>query len=410
MDRREPVVIIGGGPSGLAAAAAIAPHAPVLVLEREAQAGGIPRHCEHTGFGLRDLHRSMSGPAYARRLVMEAMNAGARIETRTMVTGWATLDTLEVTSPSGRREVTASAIVLATGARERARAARRIPGDRPAGVYTTGQLQQAVHLHHQRIGKRAVVVGAEAVSWSAVLTLREAGCEVVALTTEHPRAEAYAAMAMAGRLALRVGVRTSTRVVSVIGHGRVAGLEVEHVHTGAREVIECDTVVFTGDWIPDHELARSAGLVMDSGTLGPRTDGALRTSLPHVFAVGNLTHPVDTADVAALDGRHVAHGVLAHLSGSPLPAAAPVPIGIDAPFRWIAPSLLRIGVAPPRGRLLLWSETHVRNPRVLVHQDGRVIARQRMPWPAAPGRVFRVPWTMLRDAREDAGPLTVGLG
>ena len=259
-DRHEPVVIIGAGPSGLAAAAAIAPHAQVLVLERETQAGGIPRHCMHTGFGLRDLHRSMSGPAYARGLVMRALDAGARLETRTMVTGWADPNTLEVTSPEGRRRISASAIVLATGARERARAARHIPGDRPAGVYTTGQLQQAVHLFHQRIGSRAVVVGAEAVSWSAVLTLREAGCDVVTLTTRHERPDVYAPVPLVGRFALRVGVRTSTRVTAVLGHGRVTGVEVEHLHTGAREVIACDTVVFTGDWIPDHELARAAGL------------------------------------------------------------------------------------------------------------------------------------------------------
>ncbi len=407
---REPVVIIGAGPSGLAAAAALAPHTPVLVLEREAQAGGIPRHCAHQGFGLRDLHRSLSGPAYAQRLVRAALDAGVRIETRTMVTGWASADALEVTGPGGRRTVSADAIVLATGARERARAARRIPGDRPAGVYTTGQLQQAVHLHHQGVGTRAVIVGAEAVSWSAVLTLREAGCAVVGLVTRHERPDAYAPMARLGSLALHVGVRTSTEVTAVLGHGRVTGVEVADRRTGAREVIACDTVVFTGDWIPDHELARLAGLMMDAGTRGPAVDTALRTSQPHVFAVGNLVHPVDTADVAALDGRHVVHAVRTRLAGL-APLAAPVPIVAEAPFTWVAPSLMRPGdIAPARGRLLLWSDALVPVPRVVVRQDGRVLARQRLPWPAAPGRVFRVPWSMLGAVRGDGGPVSVSLG
>lgn len=405
------VLVIGAGPAGLRAARELAPRVDgeVLVLDREAEPGGIPRHSHHQGYGLRDLGRLLTGPAYARRLVGAAERAGALIRTQSMVTGWAGERSVEVTSPEGRQVIRAQAIVLATGARERARTARRIPGDRPAGVLTTGELQQQVYLEHRPVGTRAVVVGAESVSWSAVLTLRHAGVRVVAMTTEYPRPDSPLAFAIPGQLLLRRRVRTSTRVVRVVGRGRVSGVEVEDVATGTREVIACDTVVFTGDWIPDHELARSAGIPLDPGTLGPRVDTALRTGLPGIFAAGNLLHPVDTADVCALDGAHVASAVLAHLRGQ-VPPVAGVPIVAEAPLRWVAPSLLRPGdPAPARGRLLMWTQQPALTPSIAAYQEGRLIGARRVLWPAAPGRVFGVPSSLLANVRYEAGEVSIRL-
>ena len=410
MSERVRVAVVGGGPAGLSAAAALARRLGdgVLVIEREDEPGGIPRHSDHLGYGIRDLHRFVSGPEYARRLTAAARAAGARLETGAMVTGWAGDHALEVTSPRGRRVVEADAVVLATGARERPCPARHIPGDRPAGVHTTGQLQQLVHLHHRDVGSRAVIVGAELVSWSAVLTLRHAGCRPVLMTT----AGAHATLRFAGRAALGVPVLTRTRLVAVNGHGRVTSVDVEDLRTGRRHRVPCDTVVLTGDWIPDHELARTGGLVLDPGTLGPRVDTALATSRPGVFAAGNLLHPVDTADVAALDGAHVAPAVLAHLSGTGTPAAgdAHVELRCEAPLRWIAPQLVRPGgPAPVRGRLQLWCDELRALPRVVAVQDGRRIGATRLPWPAAPGRVFRVPFGLVADADPAGGPVTVAL-
>lgn len=405
------VVIVGGGPSGLTAAAALAPTVDgrVLVLEREAQTGGIPRHSDHLGYGLRDLRRFVSGPAYARRVTDAARDAGAELETEAMVTGWAGDRTLEVTSPRGRRVVTADAVVLATGARERPRTARLIPGDRPDGVYTTGQLQNLVHLHHADVGSRAVVVGSELVSWSAVLTLREAGCATVAMVTGQPRSESYAAFRIPGRALLRGPVLTRHRVVSIDGKHRVRSVSVEDLDTGVRTSIDCDTVITTGDWIPDHELARTAGLAMDSATRGPLVDAALRTSRPGVFAVGNLLHPVDTADCAALDGRHVARAVRDWLSGKPKTDNA-IRITTRAPFRWVTPQLVAAdGGAAPRGDLLFWVDEYHRAPRLRASQDGRVIGRARTPWPAAPGRIYRAPWALVAAADPSGGDVVVQL-
>ena len=411
---RVAVAVVGGGPSGLTAAATLAPHVDgeVVVLEREAETGGIPRHSDHLGYGMRDLHRFISGPAYARRLTATATEAGAVLETEAMVTGWAGDRTMQITSPRGVRTLTADAVILATGARERPRPARLIPGDRPDGVYTTGQLQNLVHVHHGEVGKRAVIVGAELVSWSAVLTLREAGCATAAMISAYPRAEAYAAFRSAGRLLVDGPVLTGSRVVAIHGKGRVRSVTVENLGTGARRDIDCDTVIFTGDWIPDHELARTGGLQMDSATRGPVVDTALRTSRPGVFAVGNLLHPVDTADGAALDGRHVASAVQAWLRSSH--DAAPTPVAtqivVERPFRWVAPQLISSdGGVPARGDLLLWTDEFHRLPILRAAQDGRVLATKRTPWPAAPGRIYRAPWSLVADADPKGGVVTLSL-
>lgn len=405
------VLIIGAGPAGLTAAAHLAPlvRGTVLVLDRESEAGGIPRHSDHLGYGIRDLRTFIRGPAYARRLVDAATRAGATVRTEATVTGWSGPRSVDVTTPQGRVRVDAGAVVLATGARERPRSARLIPGDRPAGVLTTGQLQNLVHLRQGKPGRRAVVVGAEPVSWSAVVTLRHAGARTVLMTTRHARPESFAAFTVAGKHALRVSVATRTRVARIIGSGRVEAVEIENLDTGDRRRVGCDTVVLTGDWIPDHELARAADLDLDAGTLGPVVDAAQRTSTPGVFAIGNLVHPVDTADVAALDGRYVAQPVIRYLGGE-RPAPTGVRIRAEPPFRWVTPGLLSDRAAtPPRRRLLLWTDELVRVPDLRVRQDGRQIARRRVPWPASPGRIFRIPASVLRRADPDGGPITIGL-
>ncbi|MCX6431912.1 MAG: FAD-dependent oxidoreductase [Actinobacteria bacterium] len=406
------VAVIGGGPAGLTAATELrrAGVPNVVVLEREEQAGGIPRHSDHTGYGLRDRRAVLTGPAYARALVADAHESGVDVRTGSMVTGWAEDGSPLVTSPVGRARVAAGAIVLATGARERPRAARMIPGDRPAGVYTTGQLQGLVHLRHRSVGSRAVVVGSELVSWSAVLTLREAGCSTDLMATQASRVETPAGLALAGRTVFGFPIARRTRLARIIGRDRVEGVELEHLDTGARTRVPCDTVILTGDWVPDNELTRLRGLELGDGHRGPLVDMALRTSAPGVFAAGNLLHPVDTADVAALDGRHVADAVHAWLSGERVQRPA-VRLIAEEPFAWVAPGLLRPGDPPPsRGRLLLWGTEHRALPRVVVEQGGTVISRRRIPWPLAPGRMFRLPYGMVAAARAGAGDVTIRLG
>ncbi|RDH78761.1 FAD-binding protein [Mycolicibacterium moriokaense] len=403
------VAVIGAGPAGLSAAARLAGahHRQVVVLDREQNAGGIPRHSDHVGYGMRDLHTFISGPAYARRLTQRAEQAGATIVTRAMVTEIRPDNSLDVTTPDGLQRITAGAVILATGARERPRSARMIPGDRPAGVYTTGHLQNIVHVHHGTVGERAVVVGAELVSWSAVMTLRHAGTRTVLMTTRYGSPESYRAFNVGGKALFRVPIATRTRLTRIIGRPRVEAVEIENLGTGERSVIACDTVVLTGDWIPDNELARSAGIELDAATKGPLVDTLLSTSRPGVFSAGNVLHPVDTADVAALDGTFVADEVARYLSDGPREALS-VRLRPGAALRWLTPGRLSVGSSgPPRGRLLAWTDHMVRLPRVTISQQGRVVASRRLPWPATPGRVLRIPASILDRVNPLHGDATI---
>ena len=403
------LVIVGAGPAGLTAARHLAATADVLVIEREEQAGGIPRHSDHIGYGLRDLHRVMTGPQYALRLVERARDAGVDLRTGSMVTRWRGDRMLEATTPAGIVQVQASAVLLATGARERSRAARMIPGDRAAGVMTTGQLQSTVHLLHRPVGTRAVVVGSELVSWSAVLTLREAGCATVLMTTTYDRPESYAAFNLAGRALLRVPVATRTRVTRIIGRERVSAIEVEDLATGIRREVACDTVILTGEWAPDSELARAHDLAIDHAHGGPLIDTAQRTSAPGVFAAGNLCHPVDTADVAALDGAAAAAEIVRWLQGV-RPSERAVRLTVDAPLRWVSPGLVRPGdPSAPRERLVLWADETRWRPRITVRQGADILTQRTVNWPMSPGRAFRLPWSVLSGVDPRGADVTISV-
>jgi thioredoxin reductase len=409
-DEHVDVAIVGAGPAGLAAAAQVrllaGPTVRVTVLEREPEPGGIPRHAQHPGFGLRDLHMSLSGPGYAHRLTERADRAGATLRCRTQVTGWSPDGALELTSPAGTRRLHARAVILATGCRERPRSARLVAGSRPEGVMTTGTLQQLVYLAGRSPGQRAVVVGAEHVSFSALATLAHAGAETVAMTTELAHHQSYAVFAVGAALRFRAPVLTRTAMTAIHGRHRVQAVDVTDLDTGQVRCLECDTVVFTADWIPDHELAVLAGLSLDAGTAGPRVDGALRTARPGLFAAGNLLHGAETADIAALSGRHAGGAVCAYLDGAPWPAAQ-VPLRCEEPLQWLSPGAVEVAplrARPPRGRYLLRAREELLDARVALDQDGRSLLRRWLPRVTA-GRSAALPvaWADAVDPR--GGPV-----
>ena len=412
------VVVLGAGPAGLAAALELRRLAvrDILVVERESEPGGIPRHAQHQGFGLRDLRRPMSGPAYARRYARLAAEAGAQIRPDTMVTGWSPDGALELTGPSGREKVEPDALVLATGCRERPRSARLVPGSRPDGVMTTGTLQQLVYLKGREAGRRALIVGAEHVSFSALVTLAHAGAAAVGMTTELRGHQTLALVRAGAGLRWRTPLWTRTAVTAIHGGPRVEEVELTDLDTGDTRAVECDTVVFTADWIPDHELAVMGGLDMDPGTRGPAVDSALRTSREGVFAAGNLLHGAEPADVAALSGRHAAATAAEHVRGSAWPEAR-VPIECEAPLHWIAPNVLSPpatmharapGASPPRGRFLLRALEFFTGPRIEIQQDDRVLWDGRVRR-LTPGRSTALPAAWTADVRPDGGPVRVRL-
>jgi thioredoxin reductase len=403
-------VVIGGGPCGLAAAIELRRLGiePVTVIEREREAGGIPRHSNHTGFGLRDLRTVLSGPRYAARYRDLAEAEAVEVLRETMVTGWEGEGGLRLTGPRGRWELQPPAVLLATGCRERPRSARLVPGSRPAGVMTTSTLQQLVHLRGQHVGRRAVIVGAEHVSFSAVATLAHAGASVAGLVTELPRHQSLAAFRAGAAVRYRAPVWTRTAVTDIRGAERVESVELTELDSGATREVECDLVVFTADWIPDHELAVMAGCELDPGSLGPLVDPGFRTTTLGVFAAGNLVHPAETADLCALDGRHAAAPIAAYLRGG-LHWPRHVRVAARSPLAWVVPNLLLgSGHPPPRDRFLLRSRGILRRPRIVVRQDRRELWSGRLRR-LVPGRSAHIPASWSGKVDPSGGPVVVAV-
>ncbi len=376
------VLIIGGGPAGLAAAVALRRlgAGQVTVVDREAAPGGIPRLCEHTGFGLRDLRGLFDGPGYVRHYVRQAERAGVELRPATTITGWQAPTRLAYTSPRGLGQIEARAVILATGCRERPRSARLVPGNRPQGVFTTGALQRFVYEQKLPVGRRAVIVGAEIVSLSAVMTLGHAHVPIARVITEHRAHQIYLPyLPMKWYLMdilARIPLSTQARVTRILGRQRVEGVEVTHQSSGQVEQIACDTVIFTGDWIPEHELARMGGLALDAGTRGPRADGRFRTSAPGVFAVGNLLRGSETADVSALEGNRSAKGVAAFLNSGAW-SERRLPLEVAAPLDWVFPNAIA-GPAerPPFGHFTFRVQGFRDRATVTVYQGQRRLHTQ----------------------------------
>jgi glycerol-3-phosphate dehydrogenase len=382
------VLIVGAGPAGLAAALELRELGvkDIMVAERESEAGGIPRMCGHTGFGLRDLHRVMTGPSYSRKYREMAEKAGIKIYTNTTITGWINAagdggwSSLGYTSPNGLGTIEAKSVLLATGVRERPRSARLIPGTRPQGIFTTGSLQRFVYEHHLPVGRRAVILGAEIVSLSVVTTLLHAGVKAVNMVTELPYHQLYLPIFLPAKvfyadILARAPILTNKRVTNILGRQRVEGIEVTDLASGNKEIIECDTVVFTGDWIPENELARRGEVDTLKPSLGPQVDSFFRTSQAGVFAAGNLLRGVETADWAALEGRSAARSMARYLENAQW-SVSRLEVQCEAPIGWICPNVLSPNASVEGFRF--WSKEFRKNATLQLKQGKRVLYERKI--------------------------------
>ena len=384
------VLIVGGGPAGVAAAVELRRRgvARVVLLEREPHLGGATRHCSHSPFGMREFGRVYLGAGYGRRLEREAAQAGVEVRTGHSVVRIEPGGTLIVTSARGVETLTAKRLLLATGIRETPRAARLISGDRPVGVVTTGALQAYVAFHGLMPFRRPLIVGSELVSLSAVLTCRSHGARPVAMIEPGPHPLAPAPLMAFPRL-MGVPFHAGAELIDIRGVSRVEEATVR-LADGTVRVFACDGVLLTGRFTPESALLRQSALGIEPGSSGPAVDPFGRTADPHIFAAGNLLRAVETGGWSFREGRAVGGAIADDLARGEAGEAALLPVTFDPPIKLVVPGLIRRGAtgAPALPDFQLRFLRRARG-RLSLLVDGREVWSARKTW--MPERRILVP-------------------
>lgn len=309
------VIVIGGGPSGIAAAVELRKRgvSKVAIIEREPVLGGVPRHCGHPPFGMREFGRVYSGPAYAARLAQYAEENGVQVHVGTTVVRMEANARLQISDARGRGTAAAKRVILATGVRETPRSARLVSGDRPIGVFNTGALQAFVYLRNLVPFRRPLIVGTELVAISSVLTCMKAGIKPVGIVEENDRPTTYKPFAMFPRLC-GIPMHYGTHLEEICGTKRVEAVRLR-MRDGSVRTVECDGVLFTGRFTPEATLVRGCHLVLDPGTKGPQVDQFGRCSDSTYYAAGNVLRPLETAGWSFREGRRIGNIVADDLAG-----------------------------------------------------------------------------------------------
>lgn len=305
------VVVIGGGPAGMAAAmAAHKAGARVAIVEREQHLGGILRQCIHPGFGLSHFKQELTGPEYAQRFIDQVHATDIALFLNSMVIGIdpgeptedAAVHTVTLMSPEGMLQLTGRAVALAMGCRERTRSEIKIPGSRPAGVFTAGLAQRYINIENLKPGSRAVILGSGDIGLIMARRCTLEGISVEGVYELMPYANGLRRNVKNCLDDFGIPLHLSTTVTRVIGHDRVEAVEVSQVDehlapiAGTERIVPCDTLLLSVGLIPENELSVAAGVELDPRTRGAVVDQSLQTSVPGIFACGNVLHVHDLAD------------------------------------------------------------------------------------------------------------------
>lgn len=342
------VVVIGGGPAGMAAA--LAAHnagAHVAIVEREQHLGGILRQCIHPGFGLSHFKQELTGPEYAQRFIDQVRETDIALFLGSMVlgidsgegeavgaldadktAGATVVHTVTLMSPAGMLQLTGRAVVLAMGCRERTRSEIKIPGSRPAGVFTAGLAQRYINIENLRPGSSAVILGSGDIGLIMARRCTLEGISVEGVYELMPYANGLRRNVKNCLDDFGIPLHLSTTVTRVIGHDRVEAVEVSQVDehlapiAGTERIVPCDTLLLSVGLIPENELSVAAGVELDPRTRGAVVDQSLQTGVPGIFACGNVLHVHDLADNVTTESERAGAAAAAWALGGDAGASA----------------------------------------------------------------------------------------
>lgn len=328
-------VIIGGGPGGLAAAAELKKNGidDILILEREHTPGGILRQCIHDGFGLTRFGETLSGPEYAQRFIDDVKKQGIEIVTDATVIGLTQDRKVTAASKDGLLQYQADAVILTMGCRERTRGALSIPGERPAGVFTAGTAQAYINLKNKMVGKNVIILGSGDIGMIMARRMTLEGAKVQAVFEIQPYPSGLPRNIEQCLNDYQIPLYLSHTVTKIIGHNRLEAVEVSQVNEnmqpipGTEKRYDCDTLILSVGLIPENELSLMAGVELDPRTKGAVVDEFYQTSVPGIFAAGNVLHVHDLVDFVSLEAERLAKSVAAYLKEDLAPAEISIETG-----------------------------------------------------------------------------------
>ncbi|QAT50979.1 FAD-dependent oxidoreductase [Caproiciproducens sp. NJN-50] len=407
MEQKD-VIIIGGGPAGLAAAVELCRRGvrDILILEREETAGGILKQCIHDGFGLTRFHTTLSGPEYAQRFLDETEKENIQILTGTSVLSLTPDRVVTAVGRGGLKHFKAKAVVLAMGCRERTRGALAIPGERPAGVFTAGVAQSYINLHNRMVGKRAVILGSGDIGMIMARRLTLEGAEVSAVFEIQPYPSGLPRNIHQCLEDYGIPLYLSHTVTDIHGKARLTGVTVSQVDEklkpvpGTEQDFSCDTLILSVGLIPENELSMQAGVQIDPRTKGAVVDEFCRTSVEGIFAAGNVLHVHDLVDFVSLEAERLADSVAEYVKSGSLPENR-LSISADKNINHTVPQKIS-------GKNGFTLSLRVSRPlagcEIQVLQNGKVIQSKKMK-KAIPAEMIQIP--VSRESLSGNGNLEV---
>ena len=318
------IVIVGGGPAGMAAAIAAKKNGTdsILILERDTRIGGILLQCIHNGFGLHHFGEELTGPEYAGRFSEEVEKLGIEYKTDTMVLEVNALKQVTaINSKDGLMQIQAKAVILATGCRERTRGALVIPGTRPAGIFTAGSAQRFVNIDGYLPGKKVVILGSGDIGLIMARRLTLEGAEVKLICELMPFSAGLRRNIVQCVENLNIPLKFSHTITKIHGKERVEGVSVAAVDKNRKpipeteEFIECDTLLLSVGLIPENEISSASGIAIDSTTSGPVVDEHMQTSVEGIFACGNTVHVHDLVDFVTQESLRAGENASKYVQG-----------------------------------------------------------------------------------------------
>ncbi|MEE1304850.1 MAG: FAD-dependent oxidoreductase [Agathobacter sp.] len=349
------IVIIGGGPAGLAAAASAKRNGidSILVLERDRELGGILNQCIHNGFGLHTFKEELTGPEYARRFIDQVLELGIEYKLNTMVMDISADDKGNKNVTAMNREdglfhIEAKAVILAMGCRERSRGALNIPGYRPAGVYSAGTAQRLVNIEGFMPGKKVVILGSGDIGLIMARRMTLEGAEVKVVAELMPFSGGLKRNIVQCLDDFGIPLKLSHTVVAIKGKERLEGITLAQVDErnkpipGTEEEYECDTLLLSCGLIPENEISRSAGVEMNPITSGPIVNESLETNVPGVFACGNVLHVHDLVDYVSEEAAAAGRNAAKFVKGEVGDAGKEIPINAVDGVRYTVPKTIHV--------------------------------------------------------------------